>query len=256
MRATEAPVDEEATLKIRYLFDSGSRFTSLNCLSGWTVVEINGLRLFEFAPTEVDVQKIDPRTVIGDNGGLYWCLHWLLVCLPEHLSYHNCPEGPYKSGIDVYRRYKYECLFPTNMLPIARDEEPEPVVEDPVDEWSDHERGATVYLSYDVDPFDAWMNHHLLDRPCAGTRDVCVQRWPATRDYVEISWGFEKNLYLHPRGRAFVPVHQYVNEVIASSEAALETIESNVRIPEYSRDQFEQLKQYLRAAREAAERLR
>ena len=188
---------------VEYTIENKGRYASST--SGWTNIILNGNSIFE--------KKDKTEEVRGFHGTPFFSLAWFINLLPEHLSSKTSPQGNYISGIDVYNQYKLSFAVPRN---IPHFPNPNPKIE------REAKFGKSrVKLTDFVDPFDLWMDIHLMPRSVPYAPEICIQRWPHAKDYVEISWDFSSKKYKKPKGRVLVTAEEYQNEIIHSSRIGL-----------------------------------
>jgi len=235
-----------SSINIEYVFDFSKTPSRVELTNGLVIIKVGDSHLFEYT-TRASLQRED-RSSLGYHTAPYKFIYWFSHCLASHLSYSDCPQGDYLSGIDVYQKYRNQCLFPANMLPRENPKEAKPCVPEAPD-VSEHECGAVVYISDEVDPFDRWMNHHLISHAAGDPRDVCIQRWPNTKDFIEISWEFENRVLINRSGRVFVPVGEYLKSVVNSAQEAFQMLREKLSIKSEEEEQIRDLEKILRAYR-------
>jgi len=214
------PKSERSIFRIGYTFDFGRSKKQIDGLLGLVSIEIDGQHLFE------RIEEGHPR---GDFCNPISYFKWFLDCLGNQLSYDNAPQGRYRNGVDVWQKYKHQCIYPLNMLPTELPDEckvgsPEFAVS------SETEDGPVeITLSDLKDPWSSWCYSHLISRGPVGPEQVCMQRWPRKKEMIEISWSLP-DAYRNREGAIFVPLESYIAEIIRSSESVLQLLRNSLGV--------------------------
>jgi hypothetical protein len=184
---------------------------------GYIDIIIDNTPIFPFSReklmgTEYDPDKLTQDEMTKAHSYPLRFLKWLNIYLQDHLNSHNAPVGNYESGIDVFKKYVHECVFPENMYPSDRPKSYFPVT------LHTGLSKVVIQATNDLDLFEMWKSTHIPNQSVPYfPQSLCIQSWPHHPDLVELSWSFDARYREHSEGQYFILKNRYKEEVFRAS---------------------------------------